>query len=299
MYRGYKADLLVIVFLIVTVSASITIADINPPSMQLLDFNPVTPGEYQEYIEGLRELSDPQMPFVPMGMSVPMTPGVIDDYDDELVELAIGLKNDPELIFMYVRNNINYSPGWGDLKGAYMTFMDGSGNSFDQSSLLIALLKIAGANTGIDYNPRYVYDDIRMDYDLMMQSLGFNYTQGWTQNAHYILSHIQIPIQYSSSDHTLTKSHIWVRYTIEEIDYELDPTLKLVADGPSSYSSGYSFKDGMDLDDIMTTNVGYTQNGVEGFVTKALEDAEVTPDFVQDVHKDNIEIKLNEYTHHL
>ncbi len=88
----------------------------------------------------------------------PENPGQeINDPDDELVALAAGLDNDPVKIYNWVYNNI-YSPQFiydklknGSLYyyykdsrlGARAAYLNRRGNSWDQSSLLIALLRIS------------------------------------------------------------------------------------------------------------------------------------------------------------
>ena len=64
-----------------------------------------------------------------------------DATSSEIKELAYALRWDPKLIFEYVHNNIDYVPYYGSRKGALLTYLDGSGNDFDQASLMIALLK--------------------------------------------------------------------------------------------------------------------------------------------------------------
>ncbi|MBS1992675.1 MAG: RHS repeat-associated core domain-containing protein [Cyanobacteria bacterium SZAS LIN-3] len=61
-----------------------------------------------------------------------------------IVELTRALKNDPQLIYEFVYNNIEFTPGMGVAKGAFGTLLDGCGNSFDISALLAALLRQAG-----------------------------------------------------------------------------------------------------------------------------------------------------------
>lgn len=70
----------------------------------------------------------------------------------EITALARSLKNNPTLIYQYVRNNVDYVPYYGSLKGATLTYLDGSGNDFDQASLMISLLRASG------YTAQYVYD---------------------------------------------------------------------------------------------------------------------------------------------
>ncbi len=62
----------------------------------------------------------------------------------ELIALAAGLKNDRESIFKWVRENIRYVQYYGCKKGAYLTYLERSGNDADQSALLVALWRAAG-----------------------------------------------------------------------------------------------------------------------------------------------------------
>src|SRR5262245_22881046 len=75
----------------------------------------------------------------------------------EILALAHALKNDPKLIYEFVKNTIEFVPIYGSIKGATATFLDGRGNDFDQSSLMIALLKAAG------FSPTYIYGTIRLN----------------------------------------------------------------------------------------------------------------------------------------
>ncbi len=65
----------------------------------------------------------------------------------EIQSLATSLNNDPRLMYEYVLNNVDYVPYLGSLKGATLTYLDRSGNDYDQASLLIALLQAAGYTT--------------------------------------------------------------------------------------------------------------------------------------------------------
>lgn len=48
-----------------------------------------------------------------------------------IAELARALRNDPDLIYEYVRNNIDYYPVWGVHKGALGAVIDNRGTAFD------------------------------------------------------------------------------------------------------------------------------------------------------------------------
>ena len=62
----------------------------------------------------------------------------------EIVELARALKNDPDLIYEYVRNTIKVNFSYGLQKGALGTIIDHSGTPFDQAQLFVELLRQSG-----------------------------------------------------------------------------------------------------------------------------------------------------------
>jgi Transglutaminase-like superfamily len=62
----------------------------------------------------------------------------------EITTLAQSLKCDPDLIFEYVYNNIEYEPLFGSNKGALGTLLDLRGSDIDQVQLLAALLQASG-----------------------------------------------------------------------------------------------------------------------------------------------------------
>ncbi len=62
---------------------------------------------------------------------------------DEIKELARALRYDPKLIYDYVHNHIDYVPYYGSLKGATLTYLDGSGNDFELSKEEQSAIKIA------------------------------------------------------------------------------------------------------------------------------------------------------------
>lgn len=62
----------------------------------------------------------------------------------EIVALARALKNDPDLIYQFVRNNIDTVWEYGLQKGALGASIDRSGTAFDQAMLMVELLRQAG-----------------------------------------------------------------------------------------------------------------------------------------------------------
>ncbi|MGM0370870.1 MAG: transglutaminase-like domain-containing protein, partial [Bacillota bacterium] len=63
------------------------------------------------------------------------------EFTPEIKELARQLDNDPVKIYEHVRNNFDYEPYYGSVKGAQQTLWQKSGNDFDQASLLMALYR--------------------------------------------------------------------------------------------------------------------------------------------------------------
>jgi len=62
----------------------------------------------------------------------------------EIVELARALKDNPDLIYEYVRNNIDTVWLYGLHKGALGASIDKAGTSFDQAMLMVEILREAG-----------------------------------------------------------------------------------------------------------------------------------------------------------
>lgn len=81
-------------------------------------------------------------------------------------ELAASLKNQPVLIYNWVRNNVSYVPSFGSIQGSDMTLQTKRGNAFDTASLLIALLRAAGVPA------RYVYGTIEVPVERAMNWVG-------------------------------------------------------------------------------------------------------------------------------
>ncbi|TWB09206.1 RHS repeat-associated protein [Nitrospirillum amazonense] len=103
--------------------------------------------------------ADP-LPSVKIGTAALLSPSVAEGYygsntnwtnslgigtrPNELVELALALRNDPDLIYDYVRNNIDTTFLYGLQKGAMGAVVDRAGTPFDQAHLMVELLRQAG-----------------------------------------------------------------------------------------------------------------------------------------------------------
>ena len=68
----------------------------------------------------------------------------------EIVSLAVALKNDPDLIYHYVRDNIEVVWEYGLQKGALGASIDKAGTPFDQALLMVALLRRAGYTANLE-----------------------------------------------------------------------------------------------------------------------------------------------------
>ncbi|RKX70060.1 hypothetical protein DRP53_06215, partial [candidate division WOR-3 bacterium] len=86
-------------------------------------------------------------------------------FTPEIESLAAELDHNPVKIYEYVRNNFDYEPYYGSLKGAQQTLFEGAGNDFDLASLLIALLRVSGIHA------RYVRGEVIIPIERAMKWL--------------------------------------------------------------------------------------------------------------------------------
>jgi hypothetical protein len=84
-------------------------------------------------------------PTITTGITLPTPEDLTSTIDvqitPEIEDLAGQLGNDPATIFAYVRNNVDYQPYFGSVKGSVGTYWEKAGNDIDQSSLLIGLFR--------------------------------------------------------------------------------------------------------------------------------------------------------------
>ncbi|MCX6789891.1 MAG: transglutaminase domain-containing protein [Candidatus Gribaldobacteria bacterium] len=87
-------------------------------------------------------------------------------FSQSIKDLADSLGKDPLNILNFVKNNIDYVPYYGVKKGTDATLIERAGNDFDQSALLIALLRYAG------YPAKYQRGQIKLSLSQAMNLLG-------------------------------------------------------------------------------------------------------------------------------
>lgn len=143
----------------------------------------------------------------------------------EVIALAAALKCDPDLIFEYVYNNIEYEPLFGSNKGPLGTLLDQRGSDLDQAQLLVALLSAAGFSSG---QLNYQYGYIRLNGP---QASGWLGVKNDGQAIANVFASGGIPIAsfVLNGDGTLNRidlAHVWVRAQIGGTFYTFDPSYK-------------------------------------------------------------------------
>jgi hypothetical protein len=123
-------------------------------------------------------------------------------FTPEIKAKAQELNYSPVKIYEYVRNNFEYEPYYGSLKGAQQTLLERAGNDFDQASLLIALLRVSNIPA------RYVYGTVEIPIEDIKSWLGIDDTN----MALTALSSSGIPLTAMTSGGTVVAvqlEHVW------------------------------------------------------------------------------------------
>lgn len=129
-------------------------------------------------------------------------------FTESVSSKAEELGSNPLDIFNYVRNNIQFQPYYGSKKGATGTLEQYSGNDFDQSSLLIALLRKNNIPA------RYVVGQVVIKADDAKAWLG---TDNATSAASTLLS-AGIPCAYEQDKYVIV-NHVWVEAYCDTNNY--------------------------------------------------------------------------------
>lgn len=147
----------------------------------------------------------------------------------ELVELARALKNDPDLIFEYVHNQIQTEFAFGLRKGSLSALINRYGTPFDQNQLFVDLVRQAG------YTARFQIGQVTVS--------GTDFAN-WTgvsdiQAACRLLSSGGIPAAFNGASASpadcsqtgsltsVTLLHAWSEVQIGGVWYAYDPSFKL------------------------------------------------------------------------
>ncbi|MCV2218108.1 RHS repeat-associated core domain-containing protein [Thauera sp. Sel9] len=202
-----------------------------------------------------------------------------------IAELARALKNDPGLIYEYVRNNIAYYPTWGIQKGAIGALLDNQGTAFDQATLMVQLLKEAG------FTASHVRGRINLTAAQVQDWLGVS-----TSNVCAVLNlfgNAQIPVASVTATaagscpgstaalHSMKVDHVWVKVNIGGTNYFFDPSFK-----------SHVHKTGINV----ATVSGYNASS---YLTSAKSGATVNANYVQGINRTNIRNNLASYSNTL
>ena len=249
------------------VSSVFSVSDsLAAPGHRIVEGKQVTPSEARQF---LSQHTRGQQPMEMLGsMALETAP--------EIAELARGLRNDPNLIYKFVRDHIEYTPIYGCIKGPRMTLLDGCGNDFDQVSLFIALLRQAG------YTANYVYGVIYLTPEQITSWLRISADLSVICN---ILPSAGIPFDYSvypdGSIEYVYLVHVWAKVNISGTNYVFDPSFK-----------SYSSTAGIDLKSAM----GYDSNT---FLARASAGATIQQNYVKNINKSNLTADLSLYSTNL
>lgn len=237
----------------------------------------------------------------------------------EIVELARALKNDPDLIYEYVYNNIQTLPEAGSLKGPVGALVDGKGTATDQAELMVMLLQQAAlTNTAIS-NPQYLNGNIWLTPAQLTAWLG---TDSNPNSALAALNAGGAPVDGVTSvggKWCMPVNWTWVQVKIGTGTYVFDPASKLSNEQAADLSGqdanctsfnatpttvhSYTRKAGVNL----STATGYTA-GSTSFMGSgsggAEQGATITgaanmPATVQNINRGNIRGNLTTYSNAL
>ena len=141
----------------------------------------------------------------------------------EIVALANGLNNDPDLIYQYVHDNIEFSPLFGALKGPVGTLLDGRGDSFDQAALMVALLNQASLSNPSISNVLFEFGQLNLSSAQLQGWLGVDSNRNSVGG---VLGQGGIPAAVDGSGNVTGMGHVWVKVSINGTPYVFDPAFK-------------------------------------------------------------------------
>jgi len=134
-------------------------------------------------------------------------------FSPDLDVLIDRLKQDPLLVFGFVRDEVRYQPYYGSMKDSQHVLDTLGGNDFDQASLLIALYRRMGIPS------RYVRGNVELPIDRARRWLGVTDSQ----TAGDILATAGVPatliVNGSGTIISVRFEHVWVEAYVAFADY--------------------------------------------------------------------------------
>lgn len=257
----------------------VTFPPISPEESEQAIQRVVLPSNLNQVQEGLANATLATRALRISGDSAPSGPGSIP-------ELARALKNDPDLIYEYVRNNIEYYPIWGIQKGAVGTVLDNQGTAFDQAALMVSLLRQAG------FTASYILGRITLTPAQVNQWLGVDVGNACAVSKLFSAGRIPATVYIAAAGScapgsapiavsSVNSSHVWVKVNIGGTNYYFDPSFK-----PHTLKAGIN----------LSTASGYN---APGYLAQAMTGATLTTDYLQGVNRTNIRNNLDTYSKNL
>jgi|GEM_PF-1373078 len=175
--------------------------------------------------------------------------------DPDVTELAEALNKDPDRIFAYVHDNIEFLPIFGTKAGARGALIDKAGTPFDQSQLMVELLRASG------YTARYQLGTITLTGAQFANWTGVSDATAASQ----LLAYGGIPATISASGgvlNSVTLMHVWVQADIGGTSYVFDPSFKTYNRKTGiNVSTAMGFSDSQLLSASVSGSESATDNG--------------------------------------
>lgn len=188
-------------------------------------------------------------PFILPPITPGLTPPVLEDLSPtgdvqitpEIENLANQLLFDPVKVFSYVRNNIDFQPYFGSVKGSIGVYWEMAGNDMDQASFLIALLRASNIPS------RYVFGVVELPIEDAMEWVGVEEEEVTVE----VFTKSGIPAETIRDDggeiEAIRFNHTWVNAYIpwegDSAWVQMDPSFK-----EYEYHEGVDIKEAMGFD---------------------------------------------------
>ncbi|MHA7602601.1 DUF6531 domain-containing protein, partial [Alicycliphilus sp. T452] len=260
------------------------------PGVRRVILAPVTPEQSERAIHAVPVPANlnpgvkPE-PRLPAGQAKRVAGDAAPSAPASIAELARALRNDVDLIYEHVRNNVEYVPIWGIKKGAFGAILDNQGTSFDQADLMVKLLRESG------YTANYVKGRITLTAAQVTEWLGVDTINLCAVGSLFSSGRIPIAALYAgaagscpSAPPPLTRAdidHVWVKVNIGGNYYYFDPSYK-----------PHTFKTGINL-------VSATGYNAASYMSSATAGATSTADYVQNFNRTNVRNNLTTYANNL
>lgn len=194
----------------------------------------------------------------------------------DIAVLARSLKNDPDLIYEFVRDNIELYPVFGVHKGAVGALIDRQGSNYDQIELFVLLLRASG------YKADFVRGMIGLPLADIKSYYGVNTTNLCALEQFFAAG--RIPLLFTvcnTAASGMRFEHLWARVTINGQTYDFDPSLK-----------AHTIKTGIDL----KAASGYVQATL---LADASAGATITTNSAKNINRANVRNRLTGYANNL